>query len=392
MLNGDRSPDQPAPPISRRLPMARRHTPYYHQFVALGAEIVDRIGFDAALRFSTTEAEHVATRTAAGMYDVYYQGAVDVKGREAEEFLNSVLVNDLRRLTDGGVLYSSVANEAGGMIDDLTVFRFSAEHYWLCPTPSRVDRVVAHLTEQARGRLAYVTNCVSGTAYLSVQGPHSRTILAGLTSLDLSTAALPYYRFSQGILAEVPVVLSRTGYSGELGYELFYPRDYADHMWTAILDAGQPYGLEPAGLGALRSVRIEKKYPLYGLDLDETTSPYEAGVGWTVHFDKGGFIGRDALRRQRDSGVTRTLVGIAFDGLAFLPKPGDSVTFDGRAVGKVTSADTGYTLGRTLALGYLEPSIADGTSVEVTTVDGTSATGAVHHAALYDPDRGRART
>jgi aminomethyltransferase len=371
--------------------MARRHTPYYHQFVALGAEIVDRIGFDAAFRFTTTEAEHVATRTAAGMYDVYYQGAVDVKGREAEAFLNSVLVNDVRRLTDGGVLYSSAVNEAGGMIDDLTVFRFSPEHYWLCPTPSRVDRVVAHLTEQSRGRIAYVTNCVPGTAYLSIQGPHSRAILAGLTSLDLSTETLPYYRFVEGTLAEVPVVLSRTGYSGELGYELFYSRDYADHMWTALLEAGEPHGIQPAGLGALRSVRIEKKYPLYGLDLDETTSPYEAGVGWTVHLDKGEFIGRDALAAQKAAGVTRSLVGIAFDGLGFLPKPGDPVTVDGRAVGKVTSADTGYTVGRTLALGYLEPSIADGTTVQVTTGDGSSAAGLVHHAALYDPERTRVR-
>ncbi len=371
--------------------MARRHTPYYHQFVALGAEIVDRIGFDAAYRFTTVEAEHVATRTAAGMYDVYYQGAVDVKGREAEAFLNSVLVNDVRRLADGGVLYSSALNEEGGMIDDLTVFRFSAEHYWLCPTPSRVDRIVAHLGEQARGHLAYVTNCVPGTAYLSVQGPHSRTILAELTSLDLSTAALPYYHFVQGTLAGVPVVLSRTGYSGELGYELFYPRDYADHLWTVLLEAAEPHGLQPAGLGALRSVRIEKKYPLYGLDLDETTSPYEAGIGWTVHLDKGEFIGRDALVRQHDAGISRSLMGVAFEGTAFRPGPGDPVMIDGRAVGKVTSADTGYTLGRTLALGYLEPAIADGTSVLVTTADGSSAPGMVHHAALYDPDRSRAR-
>jgi aminomethyltransferase len=371
--------------------MARRHTPYYHQFVALGAEIVDRIGFDAAYRFTTVEEEHVATRTAAGMYDVYYQGAVDVKGREAEAFLNSVLVNDVRRLTDGGVLYSSAVNDAGGMIDDLTVFRFSAEHYWLCPTPSRVDRMVVHLTEQARGRLAYVTNCVPGTAYLSIQGPHSRTILAGLADLDLSTQALPYYRFTQGTLAGVPVVLSRTGYSGELGYELFYSRDYADHMWAALLEAGEPAGLKPAGLGALRSVRIEKKYPLYGLDLDETTSPYEAGVGWTVRLDKGDFIGREALARQHAAGVSRSLVGIAFEGVGFLPKPGDAVALDGRPIGKVTSADTGFTLGRTLALAYLEPSIPDGTAVVVTTGDGTSATGTVHQAALYDPSRSRAR-
>ena len=122
----------------------------------------------------------------------------------------------------------------------------------------------------------------------------------------------------------MPVVLSRTGYSGELGYELFYSRDYADHMWTALLEAGEEHGLQPAGLGALRSVRIEKKYPLYGLDLDETTSPYEAGVGWTVHLDKGEFIGREALSRQREAGVTRSLVGIAFDGLGLPAQAGRS--------------------------------------------------------------------
>jgi aminomethyltransferase len=371
--------------------VARRHTPYYHQFVALGAELVDRIGFDAAYRFSTVEDEHLATRQAAGLYDVYYQGAIDVKGREAEAFLNSVLVNDVRRLDNGGILYSSVPNESGGMIDDLTVYRFSPEHYWLCATPSRVDRVVAYLTEQAEGRLAYVTNCVPGTAYLSLQGPRSRQILAGLTELDLSTEALPYYRFSQGVVAEVPVVLARTGYSGELGYELFYARDYADHLWQALLEAGDPLGLKPAGLGALRSVRIEKKYPLYGLDLDETTSPYEAGVGWTVRLDKGDFIGREALARQKEQGVSRSLVGIAFDGLAFLPKPGAAVDLDGRPVGKVTSADTGYSLGRTLALAYLEPTIADGTQVRVTSDDGSSAIGTVHRRALYDPDRTLAR-
>ena len=371
--------------------MARRHTPYYHQFIALGAEIVDRIGFDAAYRFSTVEEEHLATRSAAGLYDVYYQGAIDVKGREAEAVLNAVLVNDVRRLTNGAILYSSVLNESGGMIDDLTVYRFSPEHYWLCATPSRVDRVVAHLTEQAEGRLAYVTNCVPGTAYLSLQGPRSRQILAGLTELDLATEALPYYRFTEGTVAEVPVVLARTGYSGELGYELFYSRDYADHMWSTLLDAGGPHGLKPAGLGALRSVRIEKKYPLYGLDLDETTSPYEAGLGWTVHLEKGDFIGREALIRQKEQGLSRSLVGIAFDGRTFLPKPGDPVDRDGRAIGKITSADTGYSLGRTLALAYLEPSTEDGSQVRVTTDDGTSALGTVHRAALYDPSRSLAR-
>jgi aminomethyltransferase len=278
------------------------------------------------------------------------------------------------------------------MLDDLTVFRFSPEHYWLCPTPSRVDIVTAWLTERAEGADAWVTNMVPGTAYLSVQGPRSRDVLAKLTDVDLSTAALPYYRFTQGVLAEVPAVISRTGYSGELGYELFYSRDYAEHMWDALAAAGADAGLVPCGLGALRSVRIEKKYPLYGLDLDPTTSPLEAGLGWTIAWDKGPFVGRDALARQRDTGVTRRLVGIRFEGTAFVPKGGDAVAVDGRPVGVVTSADIGHFLGRSLALAYIRPDAAvDGASAVVTTTDGASSIGTVHLRPLYDPDRERAR-
>ena len=155
------------------------------------------------------------------------------------------------------------------------------------------------------------------------------------------------------------MLIARTGYSGELGYELFFPREYAEGIWDAAFAAGEPFGIVPCGLGALRSVRMEKKYPLYGLDLNDTTSPLEAGVGWTVRFETGAFIGRDALARQRDAGVTRRLVGIAFDGVGYVPKAGDVVTVDGRPVGSITSSDTGHYLGRALAMGYLEPAAAD---------------------------------
>jgi aminomethyltransferase len=373
--------------------MARRHTPYYHKLVALGAEMADRIGFDAAVRFTTVAEEHRATRERVGVYDVYYQGAVDVKGSDAEAFLDGHVVNHVARLSDGQVLYASVLNEAGGMIDDLTLVRLSPEHYWLFPTPSRVDLVTAWLTEHAAGRHAYVTNLVSGTAYLSIQGPRSRETLASLTDLDLSTAALPYYHAAHGIVAEVPALVSRTGYSGELGYELFYPRDYAEHIWDAVMAAGEEFGIAPCGLGALRSIRMEKKFPLYGLDLNETTSPLEASLGWTVRFDKGEFVGREALVRQRDEGVTRRLVGIAFDGTTFLPKAGDPIANDGRLVGAVTSSDTGHSLGRTLAMGYVEPGAAvDGTPVTIASAEtGVSAAGVVHTRAFYDPERERVR-
>ncbi|OGN80964.1 MAG: hypothetical protein A2X23_10915 [Chloroflexi bacterium GWC2_73_18] len=373
--------------------MARRHTPYYHKFMALGAEIVDRLGFDSAFRFTTIAEEHLATRERVGLYDVYYQGVVDVKGSDAEALLQHLAVNDVTRLADGGALYSSMLNERGGMVDDLTIYRRSAEHWWVCPTPSRTDIVTDWLTEHARGTHAYVTNVTSGNAYLSVQGPRSRETLSRLTDADLSTAALPYYHFTTAVVAEVPATLSRTGYSGELGYELFYPRDYAEHMWDAVTAAGEEFGIAPCGLGALRSTRMEKKYPLFGLDLNDATSPLEANVGWTVHFEKGDFVGREALERQRDEGLSRLLVGIAFEGMDFLPKAGDAASVDGRQVGKVTSSDYGHYLRRSLAMGYLVPDAArDGTALTVASAEtGASAAGVVHQRAFHDPDRLRVR-
>ena len=168
-------------------------------------------------------------------------------------------------------------------------------------TPARAETVERHVTELARDRRAYVTNCVSGTAYLSVQGPDARALLQPFTPADLASEHLPYFRFMQTTVADVPTLLSRTGYSGELGYELYYPRDFALHMWDSLIAAGAT----PCGLGALRSTRMEKKYPLYGLDVSETTSPLEAGLGWAVDLDAEPFIGRDAF----GASVTKDLPG-----------------------------------------------------------------------------------
>ncbi|MCC6790548.1 MAG: glycine cleavage system aminomethyltransferase GcvT [Thermomicrobiales bacterium] len=372
--------------------MARRQSAYHQKYLELGAELVDRIGYDAPYRFTTTEAEHMATRTAAGMYDVYHQGAVEIRGKDAESLLQRTLVNDVTRIGDGQVLYSSICNDQGGIVDDLTVYRLAGDRFWLSPTPTRVDAVVAWLTEQSRDVNAYVTNLVSGTGFISVQGPASREIVAALTDVDLSTEALPYYSFTHATVAEGPGVLARTGYSGEFGYEFFYPREYGIHVWDAVMAAGSPRGMVPCGLGALRSVRMEKRYPLYGLDLNETTSPLEANLGWTVRFNKGDFIGHEALLRQREEGVTRTLVAIEFPDLAFLPTTGDAVFVNGEPVGLVTSADRGYFVGKSIALAYLTPEAGiTGTAVDVVNATGETRSGVVNTRAAYDPDRSKAR-
>jgi aminomethyltransferase len=377
---------------------ARKHGPYWHQQKALGAEFADRIGFDAAVRYTTTEAEHLATREAAGLYDVYNQVMVEVRGRDAMKLLRGILVNDVARIADGKVLYSSLCKPDGGMVDDLTCYRHSPTHFRLSPTPSRVDRVLAWLGEHGEGMETVVTNLGAGLAYLSVQGPASRDILKKLTGTDLSSSALPYYSFTHGTVAEVPgAMISRTGYSGELGFELFYPGEYAEHMWAAVMAAGTPLGLKPCGLGALRTVRIEKRYPLFGLDLDESTSPLEADLGWTVHFNERDFIGRQALVRQRAQGVARRLVLIEFADLAAVPAPGDEIRrgAERATIGKVTSAEPGWHLRRALALGYVGAEHArEGTKVEITlkAKGGAGIPGTVRLTAPYDPERRRAKS
>ena len=370
--------------------MATRHTPYHQRFVELGAEMGDRIGFDAALVFTSTEEEHLATRREVGLYDVYYQGPIDIKGPDAQALLDHVLARDVpRRLaTDGQVLYSSVCNPSGGMIDDLTAYRLGPEHYWLIATPARAEAVEAYVTEHARDRRASITNCISGTAYLSVQGPGSRELLARLTDADLSSEQLPYFRFVRTSVAEIPALVSRTGYSGELGYELYYPRDYALHMWDTFTAAGAT----PCGLGALRSTRMEKKYPLYGLDVSETTSPLEAGLGWAVDLDAGPFIGRDALLRQRDGGISRLLTGVELPDLSHVPVAGDVVSDgDGRELGVLTSTDRGWFLDEALAMGYLPADLPTGSAVTLTSPEGRTIEARTTHRPFYDPEGARVR-
>ena len=368
-----------------------RHSPYHHRHVAAGAEMVDRLGFAAPLRFNSVEAEHRATREAAGLFDVYYQVPVEIAGRGALDFAQWACVNDVARLSVGQGLYTSLCNDRGGIIDDLTCFRVGERRYWLMPTPARVAAVVSWLDKAAAERNAVVTNLGNGVAYMSVQGPRSRQIVQALTQADLGAQSLGYYHFTRGELAQVPdVMISRTGYSGELGFELFYPSEYAEHVYDAVMAAGKPLGLVPCGLGALRTLRMEKKYPLYGLDLTEDTTPIEAGIGWTVRFGKGAFSGRATLERQHQEGPKRKLVVLRFKDLAADVAIGDPVSVNKSEVGRVTSTEKGHTVGATLAMTYLpSPCAVDGAAVTVRSKAGTSAEAQVMSRAPYDPERKR---
>lgn len=372
----------------------RRQTPYHHLFAALKPQFVDRLGFAAAYVFTSIEAEHRATRERVGLFDVYYQVAIQVAGDDAAAVLAQALVADTERQAVGRVVYAAPCNESGGMIDDLTCFRLADDCFWLFPTPSRFAASLAAVQKAAKGRHATVTNLGYKSAYVSVQGPNSRALLQQLTTTDVSNTALPYFSFIHGTLAEVPdVLISRTGYSGELGYELWYPSEYAEHMLSTLLDTGRSLGVQLCGLGALRSLRIEKRYPLYGLDLDETTTPYEAGVGWTVKLQKPAFVGRAALEKQKTQGVSRRLVLIELASNAPTPAIRAAVMANGAQIGSVTSADMGHSVGHMLALAYIATDSAiQGSAVTVAGPDGASLPGTVHTGPVYDPDGRRLRS
>ncbi|MDE2150698.1 MAG: aminomethyltransferase family protein [Betaproteobacteria bacterium] len=369
-----------------------KHTPYYHKLAAAGAKFQDRGGF-ATINFITSiEDEHRAVRERVGMFDVYYQVGVEIKGRDAERLLMLSLVNDVRRVRDGGVLYSSICTDQGGIIDDLTCFRFAGDRFWVSPTPSRVQAVVAALEEQAAGLNVSITNLGYSNAYLSIQGPRSRDLLSVLTDADLSTSALPYFRCTTATVADVPgTVISRTGYSGELGYELFYPVEYAEHVWDAVSRVGAKDEIRICGMKTMRSLRIEKMYLLYGLDIHTETDPLSAGLGWTVRFDDRAFVGRSALERIAQHGPKTRLCLLECDGFHSIVH-GEDVRFNGESVGKVTSGDPGFSLGRTFAFSYLPAELAkEGISVEIVPGGATSPVQAtVCMRAPWDPDRRRA--
>lgn len=369
-----------------------KHTPYFHKLTAAGAKFQDRGGF-ATINFLTSiEDEHNAVRQRVGMFDVYYQVGVEIKGRDAERLLQRALVNDVRRMFDGGVLYSSVCNEDGGIVDDLTCFRFNRDRFWLSPTPSRVQAVVEFLERHIGTLNATVTNLGYSNAYLSIQGPRSRDLLAKLTEADLSTANLPYFSFTRGTVAKVPgTVISRTGYSGELGYELFYPVEYAEHVWDAVLAAGEEWGIRVCGMKTMRSLRIEKKYVLYGLDITTETDPISADLGWTIRFDDRDFVGRQALEAIKEKGPTTRLCLLDAGGMYPIVH-GEVVLSAGERVSTVTSGDPGFFLKKTFAFAHLPVALAaEGTKVQIVVKDRVEPVNAtVVRKAPYDPDRLRA--
>jgi aminomethyltransferase len=293
------------PPVLETMSLKR--TPLYAFHVAHGGRMVDFAGWEMPVQYRSILEEHKAVRRAAGLFDVSHMGEVDVRGPEALKFLNNLVTNDVAKLFPGRVLYSPMCYPDGGVVDDLLVYMRGAADYFLCINAGNIDKDLAWIREQAAKFKVTITDRCDDYALLAVQGPKATAIVQSLTSAKLGE--IKYYHFAEGSVAGVPCMLSRTGYTGEDGFELYHPVADAERLATALLEAGAPHGLELAGLGARDSLRLEAGYPLYGHELSVEISPLTAGLGWTVKLDKaGGFIGRDALADELANGSVRKVV------------------------------------------------------------------------------------
>jgi len=328
-----------------------KRTPLFDAHVKAGARMVPFGGWEMPVQYTGIIEEHRTVRRAVGLFDVSHMGEFEVEGHRALEVLQRLTTNDVAALAIGQVQYAVFCRPDGGIVDDLTVYRLDAERYMLTVNASNIDKDWAHVTGAAPpGPEARWTNMSETTGLVAVQGPRAEALVGRLADTDVT--ALGYYRVARGKVAGVPTLISRTGYTGEDGFELYAPAGETPRLWAALLDAGRTDGVVPVGLGARDTLRLEMKYALYGNDIDETTNPLEAGLGWVVKPAKGDFIGREALERIRAAGPARRLVGLEMADRS-VARHGYPVVKDGAAIGIVTSGTYGPSVERAIAMAYV---------------------------------------
>lgn len=338
-------------------------TPLHAEHLAAGAKMVPFAGWEMPVQYpSGITAEHQAVRRAAGLFDVSHMGELEVRGDRALEFVQHVTTNDASRLEEGQAQYSTLVQEDGTLLDDLLVYRFP-DRWMLVVNGSNKDRDLAWILRFAPDFGVEVRDRTEEIALLALQGPGAEQILARLTGADLSR--IRYYWFEEGKVDGRPAVISRTGYTGEDGFELYVSAEDAAPLWRRLLEVGSDDGLVPAGLGARDSLRLEMGYALYGNDLDERRTPLEAGLGWVVKLNKGEFVGREALRKRKEAGPRERLVGFRLRERGF-PRPGYKVHVNGEPAGEVTSGVVSPMLGEGIGMAYVPAdAAAPGTEIEI---------------------------
>jgi aminomethyltransferase len=395
--------------------MPERRSPLYEQHLRMGAQMVKGGGeFMFPLSYASPVEEHINTRTNVGMQDLSSMGEVDIKGPGAERLLNRLLVNEIGDMEPGQVRYSTMCREDGGVVDDITTYKFSDEHFMVVTSSGPRKRSYRWISEHAQGSSAYVSDVTAAIALPVVQGPRSREFLATLVQ-DADLQRLKYFRFTPARIGEVQLIISRSGYTGELGYELYTPAEEVGALWEELLRAGRDFGLKPYGLGAMQTLRLEKAYPLYGKDISEEITPFHVGLDRWVKFEKRQFIGREALLRVQERGIERRWVGLTLQGE--LPAPPDAPIFSvgdiatqerkqfsgpeagspldrqlpGEPLGSVTFSGRGHTVGKVLALAYLRTSHAWPGSRVVVLINGKPVPATVTPTPFFDPQGARLR-
>lgn len=337
-------------------------TPLHAAHLRLGARMIGFGGWEMPVQYTGIVEEHRAVRRAVGIFDVSHMGEFEFTGPGACALLQRLTTNDVAALEVGQVQYSLLLTEEGGIVDDLTLARLGEDAFLMTVNAANIASDWAWIQDHLEGGVT-ARDASAETALIAVQGPQAEAVVARLADLDVT--GLGYYRAARGRIAGVPALISRTGYTGEDGFELYLAAGDAERVWEALLVEGKTEGLRPAGLGARDTLRLEMKYALYGNDIDRTTNPIEAGLGWVVKLGKGEFIGRAAIERVKQEGPRRRLVGFEMVERA-VPRRGYRLRAAGREVGVVTSGSYGPSVERYIGIGYVAAeSAAVGTEIEV---------------------------
>jgi aminomethyltransferase len=326
-----------------------RATPLNSVHRALGAKMVDFGGWDMPVQYSGIIDEHNTVRNAVGLFDVSHMGEIDIRGAEAAQLVDYVTTNSVAKLKLGQAHYSGLLYDHGGFVDDILVHKVADDHYFLCVNAGNQEKDFEHIRGQ--NRFTCQTEFSSPNyAQLAVQGPKAKATVQKLTSTDLSS--IKYYWFADGEVSGTPARIAHTGYTGEDGFELYVAPEEAGRIWNEVLAAGAEFGIKPCGLGARNTLRLEAKMALYGHEIDASISPLEADLAWIVKLDKGDFVGRDALLKQKEAGIKRKLVGFEMRGRG-IGRDGYEVYLDGAPAGWVTSGSPAPTLNKNIGLCYL---------------------------------------
>ncbi|NLL82136.1 MAG: glycine cleavage system aminomethyltransferase GcvT [Tissierellia bacterium] len=338
--------------------MSAKKTPLYDEHVKLGGNVVDYAGWALPVQYEGLIPEHEAVRNAVGMFDVSHMGEITVKGKEALAFLDYLLTNDITTLVDNQILYTMMCYPDGGVVDDLLVYRYNSEYFYLVVNAANCDKDFEWIVNQKGDYDVEIENVSDGVGQVAIQGPDAEKTLQKLTETDLSQ--IKYYYFQDEVMVDgVKCMVSRTGYTGEDGFEVYTDLEGVVKVWNSVLEAGKEYGIKPAGLGCRDTLRFEASLPLYGNEISRDITPLEGGLRFFVKFKKeSDFIGKEGLQKQLDAGLERKLAGLELLGRG-IPREGYEVQKDGEKIGHITTGYMSPTLKKGIANALLKPEFTE---------------------------------